>query len=126
MYALVVDDDHAIATMAATVLSLEGIDTTEAHDGPTALESMRDRKPDVVILDVMMPGMDGLAVLSEMRTDPELRRIPVVIMSARGSDRDQWEGWRHGADSYVVKPFETDVLVREVLRVTSLDRSPET
>lgn len=109
---LVVDDDQAIRTMLVMNLQLEGYDTREAADGIEALDLVEQAMPDLMILDVMMPNLDGLDVLSRLRADPKTQTIPVIVLSARSSNEDQWEGWSKGADYYVTKPFD----VEEVLR----------
>jgi two-component system, OmpR family, response regulator ResD len=115
--ALVVDDDPAIVEMVATTLSLEGFEVDTCGDGLAALAHVTTRPPDVIVLDVMLPGLDGLSVLSQLRSDPQHEFIPVVIMSALASDDEVWSGWRLGADSYVTKPFDPAALTTEVMRV---------
>lgn len=117
MRALVADDDTTTLDMISTVLSLEGFEVLTAANGSEALDHARAHRPDIVLLDVMMPGMDGLSVLREMRADLDLVSIPVLLVTARSSDDAVWDGWRHGTDSYVTKPFNPRRLVEEVWRV---------
>lgn len=117
MRALVADDDTTTLDMISTVLSLAGFEVLTAANGSEALDHARAHRPDIVLLDVMMPGMDGLAVLREMRADLDLVSIPVLLVTARSSDDAVWDGWRHGTDSYVTKPFNPRQLVEEVWRV---------
>jgi two-component system response regulator MprA len=113
---LVVDDDPMVATTIQRVLRPEGYEVDVAHGGPEALERVKARRPDVVVLDVMMPGMDGLEVCRRLRTDHEL---PILLLTARGGTADRVRGLDTGADDYLVKPFayaELLARVRALLR----------
>lgn len=121
MRALVIDDDPTIAEMLGVVLGLEGYQVAVARDGHEGLAAARQQRPDVIILDVMMPSLDGWAVADTLREDPELRTIPIVFCTARSSADDVWAGWQLGATSYVSKPFVNEELVGEVLRATGSD-----
>ncbi len=118
MRALVIDDDPTISEMLAVVLGLEGYQVTVASDGHEGLAAARQQRPDVIVLDVMMPSLDGWAVADALREDPELRTIPIVFCTAKSSADDVWAGWQRGATSYVCKPFVNEELVGEVLRAT--------
>ena len=109
---LVVDDDPAITSLLKRGLSYEGFAIDTAQNGEEALRIARERPPDLVILDIMMPGLDGLEVLRRLRlADPEL---PVLFLTARDAPADQVKGLEAGADDYVVKPFTFEVLVARV------------
>lgn len=113
---LVVDDDPMVATTIQRVLRPEGYEVDVAHGGPEALDRVKARRPDVVVLDVMMPGMDGLEVCRRLRTDHEL---PILLLTARGGTTDRVLGLDTGADDYLVKPFayaELLARVRALLR----------
>lgn len=111
---LVVDDDPGIRDVLRTALRLEGLEVVEAHDGPSALAHLRAEPVDLVLLDRMMPGMDGLEVLAEIRRDPELTLVPVVLVTALGDTSAAVEGLDHGADDYLAKPFHLDELAARV------------
>jgi DNA-binding response OmpR family regulator len=117
---LVVEDDPTVSSVLYAYLRKSGFDPRIAADGPTALEEWTRWKPDIVILDVMLPGMTGLEVLQRRRADDD--GAAVIILSARGEEEDRLLGLEMGADDYVVKPFSP----REaVLRVQALLRRSE-
>jgi DNA-binding response OmpR family regulator len=120
---LVIDDDPAVTSVLKRSLAYEGFTVETASSGGDGLAIARERLPDLVILDVMMPGMDGLAVLERLRAaDPQL---PVLLLTAKDDPADQVEGLERGADDYVVKPFTIEVLlarVRALLRRHQADR----
>ena len=108
---LVADDDPDMVTILRVNLEAEGYAVEEAHDGEAAWGMARELRPDMVVLDVMMPRIDGIDVLTRMRTDPGTRDIPIVLLTAKSTDEDIWEGWRAGADYYLTKPFQLDELL---------------
>lgn len=116
---LVVDDDPTIRMVLALNFEDEGYDVHLAADGEQALARARALHPDVMVLDVMMPGTDGYTVLRALRSSPQTDDIPVVLLSARASDAEVFEGWQSGADSYLTKPFEVDQLIRLVASVVA-------
>src|SRR3954454_12232868 len=99
---LVVDDERNIVQLARLYLGNEGFRVEEANDGKAAIEKARTCNPDLVILDIMMPEMDGLTVCKEIR---KTSNVPVIILTARGDDIDKIVGLEIGADDYVTKPF---------------------
>src|SRR5687768_6646929 len=103
---LVADDDPDMLTILRINLEAEGYAVEEAADGHRAWDLARAIRPDMVVLDVMMPGIDGIDVLTRMRTDPGTRDIPIVLLTAKTTDEDVWAGWRAGADYYLTKPFQ--------------------
>ena len=116
---LVVDDDVALAEMISIVLRGEGYVPIQAFDGKEALDLFPDAKPDLVLLDVMLPGLDGIQVCSAIR---EMSGVPVIMLTAKGDTTDVVRGLESGADDYVVKPFNPKELVarmRTRLRPTS-------
>lgn len=119
---LVVEDDLGIRELLEFSLSLEGYEVTGAGNGAEALELIRSRRPDVVLLDVMMPVLDGYEVLEQVRADAMVRATPVIILSAKAGDGDLWRGWNLGVDSYITKPLDVDVLLEEIERVTAMRR----
>jgi len=99
---LVVDDDQDLAEMLGIVLTGAGIDVEMVDRGDTALEAFRETKPDLVLLDVMLPGIDGVEVCKQIRAES---MVPIVMLTARGDTQDVVAGLEAGADDYIVKPF---------------------
>ena len=120
---LVVDDDPAIQKVLRLNLELEGYAVVSACNGAEALERLADRKPDLVVLDVMMPVVDGLEVLRRIREDVAMADLPVILLTARSTEDDMWQGWQLGADYYMTKPFDIEELLRSMDRLLS-GRSP--
>ena len=115
---LLVDDERSIRTICRVNLEGDGLAVTEAADGAEALEVVRRARPSVVLLDVMMPGVDGWDVAEQLAADDETRKIPVVFLSARAAPEDRLRAQELGAVGYVVKPFdplELAGIVRDVL-----------
>ncbi len=108
---LVVDDDLVLRELVTLNLEAEGFSVRTASDGDQALELARELQPDLILLDVMMPGRDGLSALGELRQDPRTAEIPVALLTARATDEQVWEGWDAGADFYILKPFDIDELL---------------
>ncbi len=120
---LVVDDDPSVTSVLKRGLSYEGFVVDTAGSGAEALATARERYPDLVILDVMMAGLDGLAVLERLRVADA--QLPVLLLTAKDAPADQVQGLQRGADDYVVKPFTFEVLlarVRALLRRQEADR----
>lgn len=120
---MVVDDQQDIRLMCRVNLALEGYDVIEAGDGASALALARRLHPDMLLLDVMMPGIDGWKVLETMRADPALASTPVVMLTARVQREDELRGWSGGASEYLSKPFNPSTLTEVVRRVLSGDDS---
>ena len=104
---LIVDDEVRMRRVIADYLHIKEYETVEAADGAEALESFRAHHPDLVILDVMMPRMDGWQVLSEIR---KTHKTPVIMLTARGEEADELQGFELGADEYIAKPFSLKIL----------------
>ncbi len=116
---LVIDDDQAIAELVKVNLDLLGHQTTVAHDGIKGLALAQQNTPDMIVLDVMMPDLDGFTVCQRLRQNPITRDIPVLMLTALGMTKDKVSGFDAGADDYLVKPFEIpelQVRVRALLR----------
>ncbi len=111
---LVVDDEVTIAEAVAARLRSEGFDVVLAHDGPEAVAVCRDEVPDLVVLDVMLPGYDGYEVCRRIQQE---RRVPVIMLTARTDETDVLVGLGVGADDYIVKPFSPRELVARVQAV---------
>ena len=115
---LVIDDEAPIRLLCRVNLEAEGMQVLEAADGPSGLEKARAEGPDVVLLDVMMPGLDGWRVAEELLDDPRTQAIPIVFLTARAELRDRARGIDLGGIDYVTKPFnpvELAPLVRNLL-----------
>jgi DNA-binding response OmpR family regulator len=116
---LVVDDERAIRLLCRVNLAASGMDVLEAEDGRSGLELARKERPDLVLLDVMMPGVDGWTVARELAADEETRDIPVVFLTARADAADKRMGEQLGGVGYVVKPFDPVSIGDFVERVLS-------
>jgi DNA-binding response OmpR family regulator len=124
---LVADDDPDLLALLRVNLEVEGYTVMCALDGLEALEMAGRNRPALVVLDVMMPGLDGLEVTHRLRADPATEKLPIVLLTARGSDPQIWEGWQSGANYYVTKPFDVDQLlgyVSSLLATTEIDEPP--
>ncbi|MCK5241426.1 response regulator [bacterium] len=111
---LVVDDEPAIGRMVKMSLSYEGYDARTAINGFEAMESVVDWKPYLLVLDIMMPGMDGYEVCAEIKNKPETKNIKVIFLTARGSSGDERKGFAVGGDDFIVKPFDPEVLIEKI------------
>ena len=115
---LVIDDEAPIRLLCRVNLEAEGMEVIEAADGPSGLEQAREHVPDVVLLDVMMPGLDGWRVAEHLLEDERTNEIPIIFLTARAEFRDRARGLDIGGVDYVTKPFnplELAPLVRELL-----------
>ena len=114
---LVVDDDRDVAQSIELSLRRRGYRVTLAHSGVEALKTLRRYRPDIVILDILMPGMSGLEVCRHLRTDPNTVELPIIFLTARGQEQDRIDGLRAGADDYLSKPFNLEELILRVKAV---------
>jgi len=121
---LIVDDDELLRDLVRHKLTRAGFEVIEAVDGEQALERLAVEPPDVVVLDAMMPGIDGFEVLRAIREQPALAAFPVVMLTARDQEEDVLNGLSLGAQDYIVKPFLPDEVVLRIRRlVTPLRRA---
>jgi DNA-binding response OmpR family regulator len=111
---LVVDDEEGIRTVLRLALTRAGYEVVEAEDGEVALERIAEEVPDLVMLDVMMPGMGGYAVCQTLREQPQTAALPVIMLSARTDSRSRQAGLSAGATKYLTKPLAADQLLRHV------------
>jgi two-component system, OmpR family, phosphate regulon response regulator PhoB len=126
---LVVEDEAALVTLLRYNLEREGFRVAEARDGEEAMLQIAEQMPDLVILDWMLPLMSGIEVCRQLRRLPETRRLPIVMLTARGEEGDKLRGLDAGADDYVTKPFSPSELIarlRAVLRRAKPEREDET
>lgn len=120
---LVVDDDTALAEMIGIVLDSEGYDPTFCSDGALAVAKFRDENPDLVLLDVMLPGMDGIEICEAIRAESG---VPIIMLTAKSDTTDVVRGLEAGADDYIVKPFDPKELVARIktrLRATTSEQT---
>jgi len=111
---LVVDDEIYIVHILDFSLGMEGYEVITALDGEQALEKARECKPDLIVLDIMMPKMDGYETCKALKADPETKDTPVILLSAKGRNIDQQAGFDVGAQDYITKPFSPRKLVDRI------------
>jgi len=117
--ALVAEDDRDIRELVTAKLTSAGFEVIAVSDGNAALAMARERSPDVALLDVMMPGLSGLELVTMLRSDSRTSSIPVILLTAKSQEFDVEAGLAHGAADYVVKPFSPRELVQRVNAVLS-------
>lgn len=118
---LTVEDEQDIARMVQMTLRDEGYKVVTASTGREALEKVFFEKPDLIILDIMLPEIDGFEVLQHLRQNPATAQTPVIMLTAKSEERDVMKGWKLGADLYLTKPFDAMELTSIVERVFSGD-----
>ncbi len=116
---LIVDDDPDIRTLYRLVLRQEGLEVIEAENGQEALDKIQAEAPSLVLLDIMMPGMDGYEVCRRLRSDPRTARLPVLMFSAKGTSADRKNGFKVGANGFVVKSAGPRALVTRIRSLLS-------
>lgn len=115
---LIVDDEVDLAQLIKFRMENNGYDVLLAHDGQSALEMARKERPDLIILDLMLPKMDGYKVCGLLKKDSRYSHIPIIIFTAKGQEDDMKLGQELGADAYIVKPFEPQVLLGKIKELT--------
>jgi len=120
--ALVVDDDEDNALIASSMLRAQGFKVRVAYDGPSALKLLEEERPDLILLDVMMPEMNGLEVLERIRANPRNAAVPVILVTAKTQDEDVLAGYKSGADYYITKPFTSRQLLHGIGLVMGTDQ----
>jgi len=121
---LAVDDQPQIVRLIQVNLQKAAYEVIPAYDGEEALQKIREHRPDLVILDVIMPKRDGFEVLRTIKADPETARIPVIMLTVKAQDADIFEGLKEGAELYLPKPFHPNELVTLVRRVLESPKEP--
>lgn len=114
---LLVEDEEPIRNMVRFALSREGIDMLEAEDVATAWDVLANRRPDLILLDWMLPDVSGLQFLQNLQKEPELCNVPVIMLTARAEEEDRVRGLESGADDYIVKPFSPKEMIARVKAV---------
>ena len=124
---MVIEDEKEIRDLVRYNLDRAGFRVATAEDGDTGLERLFASRPEVLVLDLMLPGKNGLEILRELRSEPATRDLPVLVLTARGTEMDKLLGFEHGADDYLTKPFSPRELVARVqalLRRSRPERAP--
>jgi two-component system alkaline phosphatase synthesis response regulator PhoP/two-component system response regulator VicR len=116
---MAVDDERHIVRLIQVNLERSGYQVVTAFDGQEALRKVETEKPDVIVLDVMMPKMDGFEVLKRLQANPDTREIPVIMLTAKAQDADVFRGWSSGVSAYLTKPFNPLELITFVKRILS-------
>lgn len=120
---LIVEDDMALFNMYSIELKLKGYDVLNVNDGLQALPKAKEYKPDIILLDIMLPGMNGLNILSELKADPETEQIPVIMLTNYGSENNVKKALESGAADYIMKykilPSELSEKIEVVLGITN-------
>ncbi len=114
---LLVDDEKDLTALVSLHMKMAGFEVLTANNGEKALDLSREEKPDLIILDLMLPKIDGWEVCKRLRQDPGISNIPVIMLTARAETEDKLKGFEAGADDYVTKPFSPRELVARVKRV---------
>lgn len=114
---LAVDDEKHIVRLVQINLEKEGYEVLTASNGRQALEIVASEHPDLIVMDVMMPEMDGFEALEKLKENPETCKIPVVMLTAKAQDSDVFRGWQSGTDLYLTKPFNPQELITFVKRI---------
>jgi two-component system OmpR family response regulator len=121
MRILVIDDDPGVRVLCRIAFRTEGDEIVEAASGRDALEILATEPVDAVVLDVMLPSVNGFEILRRIREDARTSDLPVVLLSVRVGIQDQIDGWRAGADDYLTKPFSPSALAAKVYEICSID-----
>ncbi len=121
-----VDDDNTIREIEVYTLLQTGFEAKGFSDGEALFEALKTETPDLIVLDIMLPGKDGMEILKEIRSNPETQRIPVIMATAKGTEIDKIQGLDKGADDYLVKPFGTMEMVSRIKAVLRRCKREET
>jgi two-component system, OmpR family, alkaline phosphatase synthesis response regulator PhoP len=120
---LTCDDEKHIVRLIQVNLERQGYEVITAYNGAECLERVASDKPDLIVLDVMMPEMTGFEVLEKLKANPETENIPVIMLTARAHDADVLRGWQSGVECYLTKPFNPMELIAFVKRIFSMEDS---
>jgi len=126
MRVMIVEDEPNIVESLSFVFSREGWQVAAALDGEPAIERLLSEPPDVLVLDVMLPPLNGFEVLKRLRSEPSLKHLPVLVLTAKGQEKDRHTAMRLGADAFVTKPFSNRDIVQQVRELAGVaDRTAE-
>jgi two-component system alkaline phosphatase synthesis response regulator PhoP/two-component system response regulator VicR len=118
---LTCDDEKNIVRLIQVNLERQGYEVVTAYNGRECLEKVASDKPDLIVLDLMMPEMTGFEVLEELKKDPETQNIPVIMLTARTQDQDVLRGWQSGVECYLTKPFNPIELLTFIKRIFAME-----
>jgi len=113
---LIVEDEESLLKLESILLTSKGYDVRGASNGQEALDAIAEEKPDLVLLDIMLPEIDGFEVCQRVKDDPETRDIPVIMLTAKKSREDMARGEKVGADWYITKPFKSVMVIETIQR----------
>ena len=111
---LIIEDDPSFSRAISHIVEKEGYSVTNASNGMMGLRMAKENKPDLLILDVMLPGIDGFEICSQLRNEPQTAKLPIIMLSAKGQETDRTTGLKVGADEYLTKPVDRAVLLEKV------------
>lgn len=114
---LVIEDDAVLGPMLRTILNLEGFETTVVSDGARATQILGSGAYHAVVLDVMLPGKDGVSIMHEIRSMKQTAELPVIMLTAKADSDATWAGWQAGCNLYMTKPFAPEQLANEMRRL---------
>ena len=120
---LTCDDEKRIVRLIQVNLERQGYEVITAYNGVECLEKVQEDRPDLIVLDVMMPEMSGFEVLEKLKSNPDTETIPVIMLTARAQDVDVLRGWQSGVECYLTKPFNPMELIAFVKRIFSMEDS---
>ena len=113
----IADDESGFVSTLKSRLEFEGFEIATAPDGKSALDRITDEMPDLILLDIMMPAMNGYQVCRELKENPDTNPIPILMLTAKSQESDKFWGNEAGADAYMTKPFDMDELIGEIRRL---------
>ena len=119
---LIVEDDPSFSRALNHIVEKEGYDVSTASNGMTGLRMATEDKPDLLILDVMLPGLDGFEICSRLRNEPQTAKLPIIMLSAKGQESDKTTGLKVGADEYLTKPVNREVLLEKITTLLAKER----
>jgi DNA-binding response OmpR family regulator len=119
---LIIEDDPSFLRAVSHIVEKEGYNVTTASNGMTGLRMAKEDKPDLLILDVMLPGLDGFEICSRLRNEPETAKLPIIMLSAKGQEADRTTGLKVGADEYLTKPVNRELLLEKLTSLLAKER----
>ena len=111
---LIVEDDPSFSRAISHIIEKEGYDVITASNGMAGLRMAKDENPDLLILDVMLPGLDGFEICHQLRQDPQTEKLPIIMLSAKGQEIDKTTGLKVGANEYLTKPIDRALLLEKI------------
>ena len=111
---MIIEDDPSFSRAINHIIQMEGYDVITASNGMTGLRMVKEEKPDLLILDVMLPGLDGFEICHQLRQDPQTANFPIIMLSAKGQEADKTTGLKVGASEYLTKPIDRVLLLEKI------------